>query len=163
MSTHDLGTAGSARRRAAGLAAALLLALSLPLAAGAGERGPLSVRQAAPAIAGQSLRLHVAPIQAGAHSRYQFMVFGGGELLGKASLPARGGTLRVPTRGLAAGWHRLTVRSATLATEVDVRLLPGATLPVAAVLLLLLIFALSRTAGSAAVDESHSETGNGPS
>jgi hypothetical protein len=55
------------------------------------------------------------------------------------------------------------VRSATLATEVDVRLLPGATLPVAAVLLLLLIFALSRTAGSAAVDESHSETGNGPS
>ena len=96
MSTHDLGTAGSARRRAAGLAAALLLALSLPLAAGARERGPLSVRQAAPAIAGQSLRLHVVPIRpeptpASAH--------GSGGASCRQGQPAGGGGTPVPTRG----------------------------------------------------------------
>jgi len=93
--------------------------------------------------------LRVEPIQVGGQPRFQLSVLanGGRELLATATVPPRGGAVAVPTGQLGAGRHRLLVRSATLATEVEVRVLPAATLPGAAAALLVLLVLVARAAG----------------
>jgi len=132
-----------------GLLGALLLAAALPAAATA-PRGPLVVRQQGAAFTGRPLALGIAPIQVGGQPRFQFSVIApdeGNALLATVSVPPHGGTVAVPTARLGAGRHRLLVRSATLATEVEVRLLPGATLPAAAAALLSVLVLIARVAG----------------
>jgi hypothetical protein len=131
--------------------AALLLAAALA-PAGAAAKGPLSVRQEGPAFAGRPLTLRVAPIQVGGQPRFQFSVIApdrGSALLATVAVPPRGGTVAVPTAKLGAGRHRLLVRSATLVTEVEVRVLPWATLPAAAAVLLAVLVLVARAAGGA--------------
>ena len=108
------------------------------------------MRQQGPAVAGRPLALRVDPILVGGQPRFQFTVLGAGALLATATLPPRGGKIVVPTGPLGAGRHRLLVRSGTLSTEVEVRVLPASTLPAAAAALLLLLVGVARAGGARA-------------